>query len=719
MIVFFSPDAPEPLTRKNSTSNLANQSRMFSGSNLSLSSKLSRSTTSLVFDTSEPFYVPHFLVLTSSHPYWTAMHELISRIYHEICREKIELYSDTYKELIRKYAFFACYTPIPPIAWDRLSFSFNLTNDRSFLTLDPPIHTNRTVLDLDLSILLLTLNIGKLIDTVSAILTQQPIVFFSTDYSKLVTSLECLIYLIYPLKWIHTYIPIVPHSLRDYCLQGPPGSYIMGLNSRYQAYAEEMDASFLCNLDDDKPIHILEDMEFVRVPPGKLRRFTGPITTFVEKLKVERSIEKINQPTSFRMNEKSEDERQQRLKTNNRILEIFLDLMVDLCDDALKPIYWKVEHQQTSPSNTLQRERKNSAINKQTTFSKEKFLLSKPEGPERDFYRVFISTTAFELFIEDEKNATTPTEFRKICQLHSQVYNDQPNHFSTLSSTSTKRTQSLIEIPITVSLPDWPLDVSIHYLDLCIDAFTQELEQAQQERSSPSINIYAYLRGCAFIARGEYLKGLEDFYLIGNANLFPKTYIQTTVVPLLSELNLLEKFEKQKFYQTSSEWKKLGEEELNETRRISMIATENTLLPTFQGDLTFDQFHDYVQRSSIVNTKELAEILFHALSHWIVKTSDGGKAGGGGGRRRWSITGNAQKDSSTPAPLTAKASQAVYISSDAVIPSKFFELFLETWQRTNADKERMLCFLPKDRQNQESILMVKSIEDKLSKFSFF
>ncbi|CAF4555263.1 unnamed protein product, partial [Rotaria magnacalcarata] len=80
------------------------------------------------------------------------------------------------------------------------------TNDQSVLTFDPPIDTNHTVLDLDLSILPLTLNIGKLLDILAAIFTQQPIIFFSSNYSKLVTTLECLLYLIYPLKWAHVYV---------------------------------------------------------------------------------------------------------------------------------------------------------------------------------------------------------------------------------------------------------------------------------------------------------------------------------------------------------------------------------------------------------------------------------------------------------------------------------------------------------------------------------
>lgn len=362
------------------------------------------------------------------------MHEVISIINNEILQKKIEPSSDTYKLLIQKYAFFACNTPVPPIAWERFFLSFNLINDPSVITLDPPAHTNRSVLDLDLSILLLTLNSGKLIEVLGILLTQQAIIFFSKDYSRIVTTLECLLYLIYPLKWIHTYIPLVPHSLRDYCLEGPPGSYIMGVNSRYQSTVEDLDFCFTCNLDDDTQIHIPSGMDLPRIPPNKLRRFIGPITDFLNNIKIQRSLQEIQKPIILHESQKREQERRHRLETNNKIIEIFLDLMVDLCDDTLKAIYWKVDRPKTSSSHRQSSNEKKTAAHNPGNFSREKYLLSKTEGAEREFYRLFINTTAFELFIEEEKMTSGSTEFRKICQLRSQLNQDQLHHFSAAST---------------------------------------------------------------------------------------------------------------------------------------------------------------------------------------------------------------------------------------------------------------------------------------------
>jgi len=250
-------------------------------------------------------------------------------------------------------------------------------------------------------------------------------------------------------------------------------------------------------------------------------------------------------------------------------------------------------------------------------------------------------------------------------------------------------------------LPDWPSNISTHYLDHCIHTFAYELENAEEEHSSPQISTYAYLCGCALLARGYLLEGLRNLYLIEDQNLFPKDYIQTTIVPLLSDAGLLDRFHQESFYIESSEWKKLIDEP-EISRKFSQSSAEFPSLPV--GDLSFDQFHDYVHRSSIVSDRETAEILFKALLHWVNTTNQALEANRP--RRRWSIGGNTSREPSNLSIDPKKGSQTINFSPNSLLPSKLFELFLEIWQQTNAEKDRMNYCLPKDRQKQESILMV-------------
>lgn len=402
------------------------------------SSSSTAASTSTASSTAKPFYLPHCIVLLSIEPYWTAMQETISIIYDEIARSNIEPYSKEYKRLIQKYAFLACNTPLPPVPWDRYSLSFNVNYDRFVITLDPPFATSRPALDLDLSILLLSLNIGKLLDVLAAIFTEQPIIFFSTNYSRLVTTLECLLYLIYPLKWNNIYVPLVPDGLRDVYLDGSPGLYLKGAHPRHQSIIEQFNVCLTCNLDNDRNIYVPNTIEFHHIPPTRMHSFIDPITQLLEEIKVACSLRNVPAAARLPMEQQREVDRRQRFETNQKISKIFLTLMIDTCGDALDPIYWKLPTKQSSPSSTLQKagksERRNSNLSQTTSstvpfFMKEKYLLSKQEGIDLEFYNVFVDTVAFQNFLKEEMMSKSPTEFKQICQMRSFDNEHQLYHF--------------------------------------------------------------------------------------------------------------------------------------------------------------------------------------------------------------------------------------------------------------------------------------------------
>jgi len=296
---------------------------------------------------------------------------------------------------------------------------------------------------------------------------------------------------------------------------------------------------------------------------------------------------------------------------------------------------------------------------------------------------------------------------------------------------------------MVLPLPDWSTDLSKHYLDSCIELFTNELKNAQRERSPAVISVYAYLRGCARLARGDYIEGLRDLYLIENANLFPQKYIETNIVPRLAEEYLLDLFITESFYTECPEWKKVSLRpksqsltviDLDETKNVadaSPVESSPDVSEEWnieENTLTYQQFSEHVHRLSIVLDKETTETLFKALLYWtdnsISKTLKTDRTS----------TNNTNKPSepmkpsgkpSSPATiatlqdtfamlnnprrksLTATASLKSSTQSNLSLPTTLFELFLDIWQQTNAEKIRMNHHLPEDRQKQESILKVK------------
>jgi hypothetical protein len=297
-----------------------------------------------------------------------------------------------------------------------------------------------------------------------------------------------------------------------------------------------------------------------------------------------------------------------------------------------------------------------------------------------------------------------------------------------------------------LSLPDWSSDLSTHYLDGCIEIFTNELENAQRERSPAVIGVYAYLRGCARLARGDYFGGLRDLYLIEDSNLFPQKYIETIIVPRLADEHLLDLFIHEPFYTECPQWKKVltrfnsqsfPDVEIDVPESVVHASPVPPSPDTISGwnvienDLTYEEFSEHMHRSSIVLDKETTETLFKALLHWtdnsISKTLKNDRK----------LTNNTNKPpeptkpSGKPSPRAAIPTLAETLSminssrrrsetvtgsptsptsptqSNPSLPAVLFELFLDIWQQKDAEKIRMNHHLPEDRQKQESILTVK------------
>lgn len=300
-------------------------------------------------------------------------------------------------------------------------------------------------------------------------------------------------------------------------------------------------------------------------------------------------------------------------------------------------------------------------------------------------------------------------------------------------------------------LPDWSSDLSTHYLDSCIEVFTVEIDNVQQERSPAVMSIYAYLRGCARLARGEYLGGLRDLYLIENPNLFPQKYIETVIVPRLVDDCLLDTFLHESFYTDSPEWKKVRVRHFSQSMSVidwtnsddltnaSPVQSSPDIPPDdwniVENTLTYQQFSEHVHRLNIVSNEETTEALFRALLNWTdnwktlkkdknslpnaakstTPLKSGNKPPSATPTFTLHDTINMLKDHpkgnqpTTPLPKQQQQQQPT-TQSDTTLPAALFESFLDVWQQLNAEKIPMNRLLPEDRQKQESILKVSSFQ---------
>lgn len=60
----------------------------------------------------------------------------------------------------------------------------------------------------------------------TCILTEQRIVFFSSDWALLTLVAECFMLYLHPLQWQHTFVPILSRQMLDFVMA--PTSFLMG-----------------------------------------------------------------------------------------------------------------------------------------------------------------------------------------------------------------------------------------------------------------------------------------------------------------------------------------------------------------------------------------------------------------------------------------------------------------------------------------------------------
>ena len=301
---------------------------------------------------------------------------------------------------------------------------------------------------------------------------------------------------------------------------------------------------------------------------------------------------------------------------------------------------------------------------------------------------------------------------------------------------------------LVMTLPDWSLNASIHYLDGCIEVFTDELGNNQEDRSIAVVTSLAYLRGCALLARGHLLDGLRDLYAIENRDLFPLDYIQSIVVKQLTDALLLNVFLQEQFYIDAADWKKIHTRPLSQRMSILDLEPSGNFLDEKSAidplnnvnnqtnwtltanELSYKQFSDYVHRLSIVLDQTTTEILYKCLLNWTNQSSSKNTKKNkfnSVSLRKTATNGKPYTRSSSATGRSTDTSKISRIKfdensktednddSNAVpmydrsLPSTLFDLFLEAWQQTNTEKVRMNRYLPENRKKQESVIKVSLI----------
>lgn len=115
---------------------------------------------------------------------------------------------------------------VPPFG--KLSVTFSLTAG-DCLTVKPPLTDTIPTTSATVYSLIENLGVNNVVELFCALLTEQKILFYSQSYARLNEACRGLIALMYPFKYSHTYIPILPAALVEFL--SSPTPFIIGVHS--------------------------------------------------------------------------------------------------------------------------------------------------------------------------------------------------------------------------------------------------------------------------------------------------------------------------------------------------------------------------------------------------------------------------------------------------------------------------------------------------------
>nr|XP_055205338.1 DENN domain-containing protein 3 isoform X6 [Gorilla gorilla gorilla] len=163
-------------------------------------------------------FVPFAVCVVSRFPYYNSLKDCLSCLLAHVkpCKD-FEVDSR-----IKDFAAKLSLIPSPPPG--PLHLVFNMKSLQ--IVLPARADPESPILDLDLHLPLLCFRPEKVLQILTCILTEQRIVFFSSDWALLTLVTECFMAYLYPLQWQHPFVPILSDQMLDFVMA--PTSFLMG-----------------------------------------------------------------------------------------------------------------------------------------------------------------------------------------------------------------------------------------------------------------------------------------------------------------------------------------------------------------------------------------------------------------------------------------------------------------------------------------------------------
>jgi hypothetical protein len=194
----------------------------------------------------ENVYVPFVACLISKNPYIKQMEKSLQTILKQLVEAKPN--QEDIKHLI---LHLTREVPIPP---SNYILSFNLPSFLAPLQITSGIYKDLPIIDGKMLSLLDTFSIENIIIIHHLMIMEQKILFIGNEFKKIYEIIDHFTSLLYPLQWIHTYIPILSQEMIKYLQSFMP--FIMGLEESLvnlaKPYLAEEDNIYYVYINKDK-----------------------------------------------------------------------------------------------------------------------------------------------------------------------------------------------------------------------------------------------------------------------------------------------------------------------------------------------------------------------------------------------------------------------------------------------------------------------------------
>ncbi|XP_014643509.1 PREDICTED: DENN domain-containing protein 3, partial [Ceratotherium simum simum] len=309
-------------------------------------------------------FVPFAVCVVSRFPYYNALKDCLSCLltHLKLCKD-FEV--DNH---IKDFAAKLSLIPSPPPGPLHLIFNMKPLQIVFPSRADP----ESLVIDLDLHLPLLCFRPEKVLQILTCLLTEQRIVFFSSNWALLTLVAECFMAYLHPLQWQHTFVPILSGQMLDFVMA--PTSFLMGCHlDHFAEVSKEADGLILINIDNGSITYSSdEDIDVPDIPLLAAQTFIQR----VQSLQLHYELALAHLGSSTDLNEGRDCRRAWQQTLNRQIQQITLQLLVSIF-----------------------REVKNHLNYEHRVFNSEEFLKTRAPG-DQQFYKQVLETYMFHSFLK-------------------------------------------------------------------------------------------------------------------------------------------------------------------------------------------------------------------------------------------------------------------------------------------------------------------------------